>query len=281
MTVTNRHYDAPPEVFEVFLDRRMKYTSGLYGDGVRSLDDAQEAKLDLIASRLELRGGEQVLDIGCGWGSLTVYLAEKLRCLVTAVTPAPSQARYVRRRADAAGVGDLVLVHAGRFEDADLAGPRFDAIAMVGVIEHLSDRVTALDKVSRLLRPDGRLYLSASCYRTNAARNEYEARPASLHAVEVYGYTVMPSLSGLVAELEDAGLCVTSLTDLTRHYHRTLDDWQARIAAERVRMDELVPGFAGDLCRYFQAMNASWGYTASHYALTAGRGRMREPKPLP
>jgi cyclopropane-fatty-acyl-phospholipid synthase len=98
--------------------------------------------------------------------------------------------------------------------------------------------------------------------------------------VGVYGYAKMPSLSSLEATLEDVGLGITSLTDVTAHYSQTISDWQARIATNQTIMDELAPGFAADLQLYFETVNATWGYTAKHYALTAvpsRKGELRLP----
>ncbi|WP_158858173.1 SAM-dependent methyltransferase, partial [Streptomyces sp. NRRL B-1347] len=81
----NCHYELPSAVFEAFLGRRMKYTCGLYATGNETLDEAQEAKLRMIASLLGIRGGERVLDIGCGWGALALFLAEQHQCQVVAV----------------------------------------------------------------------------------------------------------------------------------------------------------------------------------------------------
>ncbi|MEU8567829.1 class I SAM-dependent methyltransferase [Streptomyces pathocidini] len=274
MTTTNRHYEQPPEAFAAFLGRRMKYTCGLYGPGVGSLDEAQEAKLRMIASLLGVRGGERVLDIGCGWGALALFLAQEYDCHVTAVTPSAEQQRFVARRALETGVADRVRVVPGTFETAGLDGPRFDAAAMVGVLEHLPEHREPLRKVHRLLRKDASFYLSASCYRSRAARLEYERRPRSLHAVELYGFTAMNALSQLVEEVEDAGFSLTALTDLTAHYDRTMRDWQQRIAAGRAAMDAAAPGFADGIGHYFEAARASWGYTAKHYALAATRSRL-------
>src|SRR5260370_32616047 len=101
--VTNRHYDQAPELFGLFLDRRMKYTSGLYGDAMESLDEAQDAKLRFVGGLLRLRGGERVLDVGSGWGSMVLFLAAELGCEGVGVTPSPRQARVIRGRASAAG----------------------------------------------------------------------------------------------------------------------------------------------------------------------------------
>ncbi|MEV7289124.1 class I SAM-dependent methyltransferase [Streptomyces sp. NPDC093252] len=274
--VTNRHYDRPPELFELFLDRRMKYTSGLYTEGTESLDEAQEAKLRFIARLLGLRGGERVLDIGSGWGSMVLFLAADLGCEVTAVTPSPRQAAFIRARAEAAGVAGRVTVEATPFERAVLPEGAFDAVSAVGVLEHLPDHTRALTAIRRLLKRRGRVYASSSCYRSAADRAEYATRPASEHAVEVFGYTAMPTLSGLVAAFEDAGLTLSSLTDLTADYRRTITAWQQRIAARRERMEVIEPGFADELARYLTTANASWGYTAKHYALSAVKGRKGE-----
>ncbi|WP_037827238.1 SAM-dependent methyltransferase, partial [Streptomyces sp. NRRL B-1347] len=220
-----------------------------------------------------IRGGERVLDIGCGWGALALFLAEQHQCQVVAVTPSAVQKTFIEERAADRGVADRVQVLHGTFEEVTVPAPSFDAVALVGVLEHLPEHRTALHKVRSLLRPKGALYLSSSCYRSRCARVEYEKRPRSLHAVELYGFTAMNALSELIEEVEDAGFSLSALTDLTSHYDRTMADWQERIAAQQSVMDAAVPGFAAELSYYFETAQASWGYTAKHYALTATSSR--------
>ena len=136
---TNIHYEQPAKLFEAFLGRHMKYTCALFSGDDDSLDDAQEAYLHVIARQLGLSGGEQVLDVGCGWGSLSLFLACQLGCHVVGVTPSRVQASYVQRRAAEAGVGHLVRMEIGLFQTASLTERSFDAVAMVEVIEHLPE----------------------------------------------------------------------------------------------------------------------------------------------
>ncbi|WP_328403314.1 SAM-dependent methyltransferase [Nocardia sp. NBC_00403] len=275
---TNLHYERSAEAFAAFLGADVKYTCGLFATGNESLDEAQQASLALIAASLRLRGGEQVLDIGCGWGSLTLYLAREFGCRVVGVTPSAVQAEFIRTRARAAGVADLVEVVVGPFQLADLNDRRFDAVAMVEVVEHLPEHREPLRKAYRLLKRDGRLFISAFCYRSTTHLDEFATRPASMHALGLFGFTAMVPLSQLVAEISDAGFSIASVIDTTSHYDRTMDHWQQRITANQTAIEAVEPGFAAELDRYFDTARASWGHTSKLYAVGAVRSRMGTPE---
>jgi cyclopropane-fatty-acyl-phospholipid synthase len=270
---TNAHYELPPVLFEAFLGRRMKYSCGLFTTDEDPLDEAQDASLRLIADRLGITGGERVLDIGCGWGSLTLFLAEELGCSVVAVTPSRAQARFVAERAEHAGVRGLVELAVGPFQSVNPPERSFDAVAMVEMVEHLPEQHQPLRKVRRLLRPGGRVFCSAFCYRNGAAKREYESRPASMHALRLYGFTAMEPVSELLAVFESAGLSTVSLIDTTAHYGPTMRLWARGIEHSRDRLEDIRPGFADNMCRYLEAADASWGFTAKHYSLTAVNSR--------
>jgi cyclopropane-fatty-acyl-phospholipid synthase len=272
VVATDQHYSLPPAFFAAFLDTRLKYSSGLYRGDV-GLDTAQTDKLHFVAAQLGLGGGERLLDVGCGWGSLVLFMAQEYGCEVTGVTPSATQASYVRDRAREAGVAQRVDVRVGPFMDVAVDG-RYQAVTMLGSIVHMPDRVAVLDKAYACLRRHGRLYLSESAFRNSAVYREFGERPGTRHVTEtVFGFADMVPFSTLVGAVESAGFSLDSLHDLTVHYRRTIDDWQRRAEANRDRIEEVAPGMFAPLTRYLQTANAGWGYTTKHYALTASRSR--------
>jgi cyclopropane-fatty-acyl-phospholipid synthase len=271
---TNRHYELPTAFFAAYLDRRLKYSSGLYQNPGTTLDQAQTAKLHFVAQRLGLSAGSNVLDIGCGWGSLVLFMAAEYGCRVIGVTPSATQAVYIIERAEELGVADRIHIERGSFGDLGLDG-RYDAVTMLGSIIHMPDRTIVLEKVKGLLRQSGVLYLSESCFRNWRTYEEFSARPGTRHVTEgIFGFADMVPLSALVETVESAGLSITGLTDLTAHYRRTTTDWEARALANRDNIEKAAPGMFDPLIRYLQTASAGWGYTTKHYALTAVRSRL-------
>ncbi|QMU70697.1 cyclopropane-fatty-acyl-phospholipid synthase family protein [Streptacidiphilus sp. P02-A3a] len=277
---TNQHYELPPEYFAAFLDTRMKYSSGLYRTPGCTLEQAQTAKLEFVADRLALTGGERLLDIGCGWGSLTLFMAREYGCSVTGVTPSRPQAGYIREQAGAAGIGDLVEVRVGSFSALPMTGG-YDAVTMLGSIVHMPDRTEVLRKAHGLLRRGGRLYLSESCFRNAETYREFNDRPGTRHVTETtFGFADMVPFSTLVEATESAGFSLEAMDDLTAHYQRTIEEWERRALLNRERIEAVAPGTAESLLRYLRTANAGWGYTTKHYALTAVKARL-SAKALP
>ncbi|MEV0639933.1 class I SAM-dependent methyltransferase [Streptomyces sp. NPDC050619] len=271
---TNEHYELPPELFRAFLDERVKYSSALYRTPGATLEEAQTAKLHFVAERLGLKGGECLLDIGCGWGSLTLFMAQEYECEVVGVTPSGPQAEYIREQADRLKVSARVDIRVGSYTDLDIEG-RYDAATMLGSIIHMPDRVAVLRKVYDSLRRQGRLYLSESCFRSTEAYRKFALRPGTRHVTEtIFGFADMVPFSHLIESAESAGFSLEQLDDLTAHYHRTIEEWQRRAEANRDRIEAVAPGMAEHLVRYLRVANAGWGYTSKHYALTATKSRL-------
>jgi cyclopropane-fatty-acyl-phospholipid synthase len=274
LRATNQHYELPPELFAQFLDARLKYSSGIYLRPDTTLDEAQTNKLHFIADLVKARPGGRLLDIGCGWGSLTLFMAKEYGCQVTGVTPSGPQARYIGERAAALGIADLVDIVVGPFSDVHVGG-RFDSVTMVGSINHMPNQDEVVAKVHDLMRKDALLYISESCFRSKAIHEGFARRPGTLQVTEdIFGFADMVPLSDLVGVAENAGFSVVGVRDLTWHFERTVRDWIELAKRRRDAIEQIAPGMHEPLMRYLETTNAAWGYTTKQYALVALRNRL-------
>ncbi len=222
------HYDLPPEFFALFLDRSMTYSCAIFSRGADSLEAAQEQKLEMVCEKLALVPGERLLDIGCGWGSFAIHSAQRHGVEVVGITLSEPQARVARQRSDAAGVGDRVEIRVMDYRD--LAGERFDAIASIGMVEHVgAERIDVYaERLARLLAPGGRL-LNHGIARLR--HTDPEAGPFS----ERY---VFPDadplhLSRVLLALERAGFVVAHVEGFADDYAETLRHWAQRLDQHR------------------------------------------------
>ncbi|WP_316575242.1 SAM-dependent methyltransferase [Nocardia canadensis] len=271
---TNQHYDLDPDIFGQFLDPLRKYSSALYTSDSDTLELAQRNKLRFVAERLGLRGGEQLLDVGCGWGSLILYMASELGCRTLGVSPAPRQHDYIAEQAAARGVADLVRTRVGHFEQLDLPARSFDAVTLLGSIVHMPDPDEVFRRARGVLRRGGTLYVSESCFRNAATRSAFDDRDGTGFVREdIFGFGELRPLSELIAAAENAGFSVISVDDLTDHYRRTIEDWIGNVDAAAARIDAHGPGLAAKLRHYLEIANAGWGYTTKHYALVCRNAR--------
>src|SRR5262245_36487991 len=133
------HYDVSNDFYAIFLDPLMVYTCAYYRDPDGKLEQAQQDKLDLVCKKLRLRSGDTMLDIGCGWGSLSVWAAQHYGVRAAGVTLSRAQAEWAAERVEREGLGDRCLVEYRDWRDLP-SGVRYDKIAAVGVIEHVGIR---------------------------------------------------------------------------------------------------------------------------------------------
>jgi len=271
---TNKHYDLDPAVFEQFLDPMRKYSSGLYLSDADDLGTAQRHKLRFVAGRMGVDDGERVLDVGCGWGALTLFLAGRYDCRVTGVTPAPRQRDHIEATAVARGLAEKVDIHCGVFEGFDAPAGSFEAAAALGSVIHMPDLPAVFARTRRLLRKGARFYVSESCFRNAAIQAEFDARPGTdFVRNSIFGNGRLRPLSELVAAAEATGFSVEAVDDLTDHYRRTIEAWIANVAASEQRLEALQDGLAAQLTHYLEIANAGWGYTTKHYGLTLRNNR--------
>ena len=221
------HYDLEAGLFDLFLDSDRQYSCAYFESPEDSLESAQLAKKRHIAAKLLLTGGAHVLDIGCGWGGLALYLAETAGSRVTGVTLSEEQLRIAVQRADARGLSDRVDF---RLQDYRHVEGAFDRIVSVGMFEHVGKRSypAFFAKAASLLERRHGVMLLHSIGRT---------RPAYLNQpfVEKYifpgGY--IPALSEVLPAAEGAGLLIKDIEILPMHYAWTLRLWRERFLENR------------------------------------------------
>jgi cyclopropane-fatty-acyl-phospholipid synthase len=153
--VIRYHYDVGNEFFALFLDPSMTYSCAVFSRGATTLEEAQRTKLDLIATKLELKPGQRLLDVGCGWGSFAMHAAANYGVTVTGITLSPSQAELARQRVADAGLADRVEIRIADYRE--LADEPFDAISSIGMAEHVgASQIDAYAQaLFRVLKPGG------------------------------------------------------------------------------------------------------------------------------
>ena len=226
------HYDLNGQLYALFLDADRQYSCAYFETPDQSLDDAQLAKKRHIAAKLLIAQHQRVLDIGCGWGGLALYLAEILDARVTAITLSQEQLAYARQRALEKGLSQAAEF---RLQDYRDVRDKFDRIVSVGMFEHVGVGFydTFFRTCATLLDNNG-VFLLHSIARS-------EGPNVTNPWIEKYifpgGY--VPALSEVLPAIEKAGLLVTDIEILRLHYAETLRNWRARFLVHREAVERL------------------------------------------
>jgi cyclopropane-fatty-acyl-phospholipid synthase len=220
------HYDLDRRLYELFLDSDLQYSCAYFHDPSDSLDQAQDNKKAHISAKLRLSAGQRVLDIGCGWGGLALYLSREYRVEVLGITLSREQLEVARARADRAGLSSCA-----RFELADYREVRgeFDRIVSVGMFEHVGPphfRVF-FDRCRELLAPEGLMLLHT------IARADGPGATDAWLARYIFPGGYIPALSQIAPALEKSWLWLRDLEVLGPHYEWTLGRWYERATAAR------------------------------------------------
>ncbi len=225
------HYDLPVAFYRTFLDGDLVYSCAYWDDGVETLAQAQQAKLDYVLDKLRLRPGARFLDIGCGWGSL-VLAAARRGARALGITLSRRQFEEAQRRIAAAGLEDRARVELRDYRDVSGNG-EFDAIASIGMIEHVGrERLGEYFAVAYRALREGGLFLNHGIVAQSRDGKGY--RPRS----DFMGRYVFPdgdltALDATLRRAEAAGFEVRDVENLREHYARTLHAWTANLAANR------------------------------------------------
>ncbi|NGM49118.1 class I SAM-dependent methyltransferase [Caulobacter sp. 602-2] len=273
-----QHYELPAAFFEAVLGPHLKYSSGLYAPGVTTLAQAEAAALRETESHADLRDGQAVLELGCGWGSLSLWMAERFPAsTITAVSNSTSQRAFIQARAAERGLTNLSVVTADMnvFDTAR----RFDRVVSVEMFEHMSNWRDLLARVRSWLKPDGLLFLHVFSHADTPYRFETED-PDDWIARHFFSGGIMPS-HDLIRQFPDLFEVAMDWRWSGDHYARTALHWLERFDAARDVIDPLLAEVYGPEARiwrrrwrlFFLATaglfghrgGAEWG--VSHYRL--------------
>ncbi len=245
-----QHYEVPPELFELCLGPRLKYSSCFFPTGREGLADAEEHMLALTAERAELAPGQRILELGCGWGSLTLWMAERFpTSRIVAVSNSAPQRRFIEGRARERGLTNVEVrtIDMNTFDTEE----RFDRVVSVEMFEHMRNWEALLAKVRRWLHDDGRLFVHVFAHKE--LPYPFEVRDGSDWMSEHF-FTggMMPSdrMLGRVV----APFAVTAHHTVSGvHYSRTARLWRENLEARRDEAMVVLRGtYGGDAARWFQ-----------------------------
>ena len=225
-----QHYEVPPAFFENVLGKHLKYSSGYWPDGVNSLDESEESMLELSFERAQLADGDSILELGCGWGSLTCYMASKLpNSKITAVSNSKDQKKHILNRCKNQGLDNIEVVTADMndFETEN----KYDRVVSIEMFEHMRNYKKLLSKVSSWLNDDGKLFIHIFTHQSVVYPFENQGE-ADWMAREFFSGGMMPS-HDLLLHFQDDLIIDDVWSMLGTHYEKTSLAWVNKMDANK------------------------------------------------
>lgn len=264
-----QHYELPTAFFALCLGPRLKYSCCYFPGGEESLAEAEEAMLELYGERAELRDGQQILELGCGWGSLTLWMAERFpHAHITAVSNSHSQRCHIEAQCHAHGLTNVrVLTH--DVNSLALEPGRFERCVSIEMFEHVRNYEVLMQRIAGWLKPGGKLFAHLFAHRTlmypfeTSAANDWMGR-------HFFTGGLMPAADTLLHFQADLALERRWLIDGT-HYRRTADLWLAGQDAHRAQVLRVLRETYGTRAQlWFERWRLFWMACAELFGYAAG-----------
>jgi cyclopropane-fatty-acyl-phospholipid synthase len=273
-----QHYELPPAFFALFLGPKRKYSSCLYPTGTETLGEAEAIALAETVTHAGLAGGQEILELGCGWGSLSLFMAEKFpTARITSVSNSAPQREYIEAQARARGLSNLSVITADMNDFTTAIS--FDRIVSVEMFEHMANWRALLSRARGWLKSDGRLFLHIFTHRHRPARYDWRD-PEDWMGQHFFTGGIMPTM-GLIRQFPDLFTVEEEWRWSGTHYRRTALQWLELFDANRTQIDPIlarVYGAEAQLWRrrwrmFFLATAESFGFKngdawgVNHYRL--------------
>ncbi len=265
-----QHYEVPTRFFELCLGKRLKYSSCFYATGTEDLDTAEDAMLALYGERAELADGQRILELGCGWGSLTLWMAQRFpNARITGVSNSRTQREHILAQAARRGLGNVEILTCD-VNRLELPEGEFDRTVSIEMFEHMRNYQHLLGNVSRWLKPGGKLFVHIFCHRSLMYPFETQGDD---NWMGKYFFTggLMPSADTLLHFQRDLTLEQRWLLPGT-HYERTANQWLENQDRNREEvMSVLTQAYgAADAARWNQRWRMFWMACAELFGYAAG-----------
>lgn len=264
-----QHYELPPRFFALSLGRHAKYSCCLYPTATETLDAAEEAALEATVAHAGLADGQDILELGCGWGSLSLFMAARFPAArITAVSNSRPQGDHIRAMAAQRGITNLTVLTADM--NTFVAPDRYDRVVSVEMFEHMANWRLLLGRVRDWLRPDGRLFLHVFSHERHPYRFD-TADKSSWIAQYFFTGGIMPSHT-LIRQFADLFEVEGEWRWDGTHYQRTALDWLALFDARRAEIEPVLRGVYGpDTALWMRRWRLFYLATAGLFGHRGGR----------